>query len=401
MNRKDYINDTDVSGFINYLVNDINGNGQGLKHKLNIRDRKTPKNYEKTQNIDSLEDAYKSYFWASKGFNETSRLLVPLRLSLCEAYYSENKASLVSAAGAVFDWGLTANASAWNKKWARSSKDFISSIGKALHELSSSNPNPKVFDDDQCRMNSGFTKVYALLHPGSIIYDGRVGAALGFLVTRFLSTKGATKLPDSLAFPWAPGVGKANRNPSVGSLRFPTIQSLGPKGVGHAEWNIRANWIINEVVNQCIGSAPWLNGEPVRQLEAALFMIGYELPTHLAAAPSKTGTTVSGTDYVASSGSTIRALNGMFNVNELIEHMRNCDLENLIQGQQECRFAAHTKKKSLDYWIRERCVKNRDQKQADNGVIAQLVSTGFFREDAKLLCPDTGRKCKGIVFVPE
>lgn len=399
MNRKDYIADKDVSRFINFLVDDIQGKGKDLNHRLAIRDKKTPKNYEKTRTIHSLKEAYESYFWASKGFDETSLLLVPLRLSLFEAYYSKNKASLVSAAGGVFDWGLTAKASAWNKKWAKSKEDFVSSIAQALHELSSNMPKPDVFDDVRCRMNSGFTKVYALLHPGSLIYDGRVGAALGFLVTRFLSGKGESKLPASLAFPWAPGVGKANRNPSSENFQFPTIQSLGSKG--HATWNIKANWIINEVVNKCVGSTTWLTGEPVRQLEAALFMIGYETPTQLVVGPAKTSTTASGARYVPSSGSSIRALNGTFDVNDLIEHMRISGLEYLIQGQQACSYADHTKKKSLDYWIRGRCAANRDQKQADNGVITQLVNTGFFREDAKLDCPETGHKCKGVVLVPE
>lgn len=398
MKRENYIADKDVEGFINFLVDDIQGNGKALDHKLNIRDTRVPKDYKNPRSINSLKEAFESYFWASKGFDETSLLLVPLRLSLFEAYYSKNKANLLAAAGGVFDWGLTANASAWNKKWATSRKDFVSSIAKALHELSSSEPKPEVFDDDRCRMNSGFTKVYALLHPGSIIYDGRVGAALGLLVIHFLNGKGESKLPASLAFPWAPGVGKANRNPSSNNFQFPTIQSLGPKG--HATWNIKANWIINEVINKCVGSATWLTGEPVRQLEAALFMIGYEIPTKSVAGPAKTSASASSVLYVPR-GSLIEALNGSFDVNHLIEHMRNSGLEYLIQGQQACSYADHTKKKSLDYWIRGRCAAKRDQKQADNRVITQLVNTGFFREDAKLDCPETGHKCKGVVLVPE
>lgn len=401
MKRDDYIEDTDVSDFIDFLIKDINGNGPALKHKLSIRDNRVPKGYQQNRNIDSLRDGFESYFWDSKDFADTSRLLVPLRASLCDALGFRNNAILVSAAGDVFDWGLTPIPAKWNKKWARDSENFLASISSALREISSDNPNPEIFDDKRCRMNAGYTKVYALLDDRSIIYDGRVGAALGFLVSRFLIQKKRTELPPTLSFPWAPGAGRSYRNPSSENFRFPTLQSV--RGVGHATWNIRANWIINEVVSSCQESTPWLTDDPVRKLEAALFMIGYELPMGGTATPAAKakGTRTVTDEYVDSSVSVINALNGSFNVNELIEHMRTSGLDYLIQGQQECSYANHTKKQSLDYWIRGRSQRNRDQKQADNRVLDQLVSTGFFRIEAKLECPETSRKCKGIVFIPE
>ena len=277
MIRQDYIDDNDVSRFINFLVDDIQGKGKDLNHKLTIVDTKTPKNYENLRTIHSLKEAYESYFWASKGFDETSLLLAPLRLSLCSAYYSGDKERLVAAAKEVFDWGLQPSAAEHNVSWATRHENFVSSIATALREISSDNPDTKKFDDKTCRMNSGFTKVYALLHPGSIIYDGRVGAALGFLVSRFLAQGSENqKLPSSLAFPWAKGASKANRDPSSGKLEFPKI---GLKNGNHALWNIRANWIIQEVVKEIIdtGKASWLTGEPIRKIEAALFMIGYEV----------------------------------------------------------------------------------------------------------------------------
>lgn len=278
MSRNDYITDEDVREFIKFLAKDIKGEGQPLGHKLQIKDKKVPKNYESTRCINSLKEAYESYFWDSKDFTENSRLLGPLRLSLCEAYYSQDQERLVAAANEVFDWGLMPNAAEHNKRWAKEHKNFVSSIATALREVSSDDPKLGEFDDQTCRMNSGFTKVYALLHPGSIIYDGRVGAALGLLVSRFLTNEEgeATTLPPLLAFPWADGAGEANRNPSSGKLQFPRI---GSENGNHALWNIRANWIIQEVVKKCFksGGASWLTGDPVRQIEAALFMIGYEV----------------------------------------------------------------------------------------------------------------------------
>jgi hypothetical protein len=67
----------------------------------------------------------------------------------------------------------------------------------------------------------------------------------------------------------------------------------------------------------------------------------------------------------------------------------------IIQGQMQCRFSAHRKPQSLDFWLRENFAKNADTKQAENDVILPLLSTGFF-EEGEFPCPDSERLCKGI-----
>ncbi len=45
--------------------------------------------------------------------------------------------------------------------------------------------SPKLGDNYSIIMNSGFTKIYSLLIDIYIIYDGRVGAALGLLARQY------------------------------------------------------------------------------------------------------------------------------------------------------------------------------------------------------------------------
>lgn len=70
----------------------------------------------------------------------------------------------------------------------------------------------------------------------------------------------------------------------------------------------------------------------------------------------------------------------------------------IIQGQQNNRYADHSKPQSLDYWIRTR-FGNSDTKLAENIVMDQLVATGLFIEDNHLPCPHTGERCKGLRIV--
>lgn len=89
---------------------------------------------------------------------------------------------------------------------------------------------------------------------------------------------------------------------------------------------------------------------------------------------------------------------GQFDERTLVEHIRAAGQDYIVQGQQTCAFADHTKPQSLDYWLRQ-YADNRDTKQADNDVIDKLVATGLFEVVHDLECPDSGEVCKGIRLV--
>ena len=87
--------------------------------------------------------------------------------------------------------------------------------------------------------------------------------------------------------------------------------------------------------------------------------------------------------------------NKEFPVSRLLQHLTAVRLSHIIQGQQQVVLGKHTKPNSLDYWIRRNIAIKQDTKQAVNEVIEQLIETRLF-EEGKFVCPDSGRKCKGI-----
>jgi len=87
--------------------------------------------------------------------------------------------------------------------------------------------------------------------------------------------------------------------------------------------------------------------------------------------------------------------NNSFESDDLITHLRNNEVNYIIQGQQACMRANHTKPDSLDCWLRDNYAQNPDIKQAVNEVIEALINTGDF-EEGDFICPSSGRVCKGL-----
>lgn len=86
---------------------------------------------------------------------------------------------------------------------------------------------------------------------------------------------------------------------------------------------------------------------------------------------------------------------GQFDENALVAYVRASGRNYIIQGQQAASFADHTKPHSLDHWLRK-FAPNPDTKQAENSVLDALVDTKLFRISPSLICPDSGRRCKGL-----
>lgn len=132
-------------------------------------------------------------------------------------------------------------------------------------------------------MNAGWTKVYALMLDDFPIYDSRVGAATGYLVQQYCRRRQRPTVPKLLRFRWGPARLRPqrqeyhNRNPSSENLKFPRF-SYGSRGPRKwAECNVWAAWVLGEVRNE--GQFGTLaSTHRLRAIEAALFMIGYELP---------------------------------------------------------------------------------------------------------------------------
>ena len=87
-----------------------------------------------------------------------------------------------------------------------------------------------------------------------------------------------------------------------------------------------------------------------------------------------------------------------FPIQDLIDHLQAMNRDYIIIGGANCTFTEHTKLQSLDYWIRKNYTSRKDTRQAVKEVIENLVVSGRFEEREDLICPDSGRPCKGIAL---
>ena len=118
-------------------------------------------------------------------------------------------------------------------------------------------------------MNSGWTKVYALMLDGLPIYDGCVGATMSHFVRQFCVRAGLCQVPPRPCFRWGPARGNLhNRNPSTDSLKFPMLTAASPRR--WAECNVEAAWVLGEVCHEGRFGDRLVRRRRLRALEAGL-----------------------------------------------------------------------------------------------------------------------------------
>jgi hypothetical protein len=301
--KTEYLADPAVRGFIDYLRALMRG--KNFYHGYEIGE-------SRRWECHSLQDALAQYDFNNTGFSKNQKKLQWIEQHLREAYYNNKDEPFYTWCLRTLIWGggTARNANAdWldcKLKGNEKGNELVRAFRRGVQALGGDKPQFDAFDDNRdtsLRMNSGFSKIYALLRDDFVIYDGRVGAALGLLVTRFLAGN-QLSLTSNLAFAWGGEDWKPNskRDPSSELFIFPRLgkgyrirkereylANMGWNGKYngrtkqsfHAEMNVRANWILGEVVHDI----PFGNGqnptqkERLRGLEAALFMIGRDVST--------------------------------------------------------------------------------------------------------------------------
>jgi hypothetical protein len=235
----------------------------------------------------SLKEARDKYLWGGSNWEKTDETLRNYSSRLKDHLSrNENSHALHHLCLEILEWGRVEGVSS---AWLRVSCDNNSlrqKINRATEILASAGDSNefKCFDGSDLVMNSGVTKIYSLASPDKVaIYDSRVGAALGFLTRKYLEGLDPKQnvVPDCLCFPWGVGqtsssYGENRRNPSLGSYKFGVLRSGGNGDQHHAYWCWRASKTLNQVVN-CINSSESSNKVLIRDIEAALFMIGCDV----------------------------------------------------------------------------------------------------------------------------
>ncbi len=125
------------------------------------------------------------------------------------------------------------------------------------------------FDGVNLIMNSTMTKVVSLADPEQrlVIYDGRIGGALGFFVAKFAEEREIRQhdLADQLLFALDR---ETKRTPGTKRIHFPVLFGSA-RDRCHALMVRWASQLICLVAEECQASP--------REIEAALFMWGYNV----------------------------------------------------------------------------------------------------------------------------
>lgn len=283
-NKTEYLKEKHVIGLVNYICNLESADGGGLAHEYEIKWTRhiKAKGGVSTLRIDSLSNAFEEYFWpaidsdyigpAKTDFKSNESILMLLSKSLKDSLNAKKPEALFIECIKILDWGQVYKGSiSWIVNQYEMGR-LHNSISTASEILAGDEMSCLAkFESGQLRIDSGLTKIYALASDNSIIYDDRVGAALGLLAKRYLESQeqhncSITGTPDELDF--MPGRDKT-RNPSTSILKFGKRENNS--SYIHARSNLLANWLVGTVAER-LGDS-WDR----RKVEAALFMIGYRV----------------------------------------------------------------------------------------------------------------------------
>lgn len=280
MKKQEYLGKEIVKEFIDWLIPRISGEVNFNHDYINSRDKSLWK-------CNTIFNAFENYKWGfncvipNKGkisgntFVESKDILEIIEKGLKSSIQENNQTNLLEYSSSILEWGGV----------KRSNYDKLKAMEESIvdyYKDSIERLNPETVDtkDDFSGifMNSGFTKIYSLLINNFVIYDSRVGAALGLLIKLFLSEKNIVSIPDELNFAYGNARPTKNdkgflnrRNPSNETYKFPVLTNNDKK---HIKNNIYANWLLKEISD----NSDFKNeSSPIRALESALFMIGYSV----------------------------------------------------------------------------------------------------------------------------
>ena len=263
MRRQVYLEDTNVEPFVEWLRLLVRSDNI-LQYSCRRHNRKL------AFFCKPLWQAYTKYSWRGADFDTNQRHLDVLSRRIKHAISEGDEERFVGVSSDILRWGNSNPL-----QLHRIGECVLPSVVAAADRL-----NPLSADSEQlCRvpMGAGWSKVYSLILNDFPIYDGRVGAAMGYLVRHYYeqcSSDGVAKL---LHFRWSQGRSRRNRDPSSDRFKFGRLGYGTRNAMRWAECNLWTAWILGEVRNEGkFGDLP--KQRRLRALEAALFMAGHELP---------------------------------------------------------------------------------------------------------------------------
>lgn len=285
MKKSEYLEQ--VKEFTTWMAQHLNDESQLAHHYYR------PNAVDATR-FGNLADALRKYAWPvasavrdrnnSADSLEANTLVLDRMQSALKAAHTDE--SMRDACIAVMQWGGVVNG---NVPWLEKNTGGLAKLVHNVSSLLDSNDDGMERFPANLRFNAGMTKVYSLLVDNFVIYDSRVAAALCWFVMHWALESNVAAVPEALSFPCMPAKEGYNpqirklRNPSTGAWLFPRLNNR-PRV--HAQWNLRASWLLEAVLKEARPATAFHQAsQPLRALEAALFMWGYDLSRNMPTAP--------------------------------------------------------------------------------------------------------------------
>jgi hypothetical protein len=219
-----------------------------------------------------LADAVSKYAWSGKSFSENKAELDQFAAGLQSAIQQDSNNDVCAISREIMHWGGVDNKHRQKRtfEWIERNADEISAkLSNAVNLIKDERASLDSFDGVNLIMNSTMTKIVSLADPEQrlVIYDGRVGGALGFFVARFAEEREFHQhdVADQLLFAVAR---EAKRTPETERIHFPRLFGKA-RDRCHASMVRWASQLIWQVAKECQASS--------REIEAALFMWGYNV----------------------------------------------------------------------------------------------------------------------------
>jgi hypothetical protein len=234
----------------------------------------------------SLWEAFLHYSWPDDP-KPNSFECIAARLR--HALVVHDQAAVRLACLGIFHWGGVARSSGDKSRvWVEDQYQQKTLCQSILHAVQLLQPGSAhgltAFDGQRLLMNAAMTKIYAAADPDNIIiYDGRVGAALGLLARYWLVQSGIAVVPGDVAFCWGAGRSSVNRNPSFGAYKFASLYRASTKAFHKdAVWANQVR-LAGGVLRQMLRFNPGIGS--IAAIEKALFMIGFNVDPDLPPLP--------------------------------------------------------------------------------------------------------------------
>ena len=231
--------------------------------KQHLRQRRGPFSEYK-----NFSEAYNDFKWGSDDFSKSTIKLLDLQGKIRNDIRCNLKGDLLAHLCKVLAWGGVVTKSIAEPLLDKYDNNELLTYFKWIYEK-------RPFDADRNDLselenlpsnagillsNSGLTKIYCVIGSSCIIYDNRVSASLGHIITRYL---GKEPLSAELSLV----VGPKPRNPSTILHKFPQKGTNGTNILSHAKSNLVTNWLISSVVGELLQNSQSFKNEVEDQLE--------------------------------------------------------------------------------------------------------------------------------------